>query len=105
MAGETAFGALNEAINPTQHNGPLGQGGERGDNGRRQIREGRRQKKGRQKRGERVPSVLAGGLPENLHLAQVSGGHGLVDLLLVFVRQLDRRRRKKEILSHESGLK
>ena len=89
-----AFGALNETINPTQHKRPTRAGGwESGESEGDRSERGGDSRRGRQQRGGRVPSVLARGLPENLHLAQVSGGHGLVDLLLVFVRRLERRRR------------
>lgn len=37
---------------------------------------------------EVLPSIVTGGLPEDLHLAKISRRHGLMDLLLVFVRCL-----------------
>lgn len=40
---------------------------------------------------EDLPSILTGGFPEDLHLAQVPWWHGLMDFLLVFVRRLERK--------------
>lgn len=45
---------------------------------------------------EDLPSILTGGFPEDLHLAQVPWWHGLMDFLLVFVRRLERRERYSE---------
>lgn len=43
-----------------------------------------------------LPSILTGAFPQNLHHPQVSWRHGLLNLLLVFVRQLQSRKQHWE---------